>query len=147
MRRHVFGMLVAAVIAGGCTNLFKSSNNPSANATPQAMTGAWTSLAPATLSDTCTDFRWTITDLNGTTGSGTFTAKCLGTMIISGTASGTLTGTTVTWTATANGTSNGSACAVSLNGTATFDGTQFRIPYSGTTCLGPISGVEILRKS
>ena len=31
--------------------------------------------------------------------------------------------------------------------TATFDGAQFRIPYSGTTCLGPISGTEILRKS
>jgi len=147
MDRHLAGILVAAVIAAGCSNLFKLSDSPSASATPQAMTGAWTSLAPATLTDTCTGFRWTITDLNGTTGSGTFSATCLGSLLITGTASGTLTGTTVAWTATAAGTSNGSPCAVSLNGTATFDGTQFRIPYNGTTCVGPIHGVEILRKS
>jgi hypothetical protein len=148
MTRLSLGVLAAVLVSIGCSNLFKTSNNPTTTATPQAMTGSWASLATATVTDTCTDFLWTITELTGTTGKGTFTAKCLGTMLISGTASGTLSGTTVTWTATATGTaSDGSSCPISLSGAATFDGAQFRIPYSGTTCRGPISGVEILRKS
>ena len=148
MRRTLLTLLlVAALVGAGCSKFLSSQTSPTSTATPQAMTGSWASVATATVTDTCTDFRWTITELTGTTGAGTFTATCLGTMAISGTARGTLSGTTVNWTASATGTSNGVSCPISLTGTATFDGTQFRIPYSGTTCLGPISGTEILRKS
>ena len=35
---------------------------------------------------------------------------------------------------------------MALTGTATFDGTQFRIPYTGTTCLGPVRGSETLHR-
>jgi hypothetical protein len=71
----------------------------------------------------------------------------MATIQVAGTAHGTLSGTTVTWAADATGTGPGGAvCPVALTGTATFDGTQFRIPYTGTTCLGPVSGAEVLRK-
>jgi hypothetical protein len=111
--------------------------------------GAWTSIASeTTLTNTCTDFHWTITEVAGTSGSGTFTARCMGTLVVAGTAHGSLSGTTVTWAADALGTTPGGAsCPVVLTGTATFDGTQFRVPYTGTTCLGPVSGAEVLRKT
>lgn len=148
MTRPLLLVVFLATLAGaGCSKLLTSQNSPTPSATPQAMTGSWASLASSTSTNTCTDFHWTITELTGTTGAGTFTAKCLGNMPISGTATGTLSGTTVNWSATATGTSNGVSCPIALTGTATFDGVQFRIPYSGTTCLGPISGTEILRKS
>jgi len=35
---------------------------------------------------------------------------------------------------------------VSLTGTAELGVNSIRVPYSGTTCLGPVSGVEILNK-
>jgi hypothetical protein len=35
---------------------------------------------------------------------------------------------------------------MSLNGTAELGATTIRIPYSGTTCLGPVSGVENLNR-
>jgi hypothetical protein len=147
MRRMLWLVAFAALAGAGCSKFLSSQAGPSPTATPQGMTGSWASVASATATDTCTDFHWTITELNGTTGAGTFTAKCLGTMAVSGTAHGTLTGTSVSWTADAVGTSDGESCPIALSGTATFDGTQFRIPYSGTTCKGPISGTEILRKN
>ena len=40
------------------------------------------------------------------------------------------------------------ACAFSLNGTGSIEdnGNTLRLPYSGTTCLGPVSGSEVLRR-
>ncbi len=146
-------LLICIVIAlsAGCKGLFEQSTSTPAptTVTAQLMNGSWASVSSTTtLANTCTDFRWTITEISGTAGSGTFTAKCMGTMVVTGMASGTLSGTTVTWTASGAGNSGATGtCAFSLSGTATFDGTQFRIPYTGTTCLGPVSGAEILRKS
>lgn len=139
---------VAAVLSAGCLDFLTSKTSPTPAAPIQLMTGQWASISSATtLPSTCTDFHWTITEVTGTSGSGTFTAKCMGTIPVSGTAHGTLSGTTVTWSADANGTApGGGACPISLTGTATFDGMQFRVPYTGTTCLGPVSGTEILRK-
>jgi hypothetical protein len=90
---------------------------------------------------------WNVTDVNGDTGSGTFTAKCFNNMTIAGTASGKLSGDTITWTATGIGTSPSiDSCPISLGGTATMQNDQIRVPFTGTTCLGAVSGVEILRK-
>ena len=143
--------VLSAVLSSGCSNLFTHMTSPSttASATVHGMGGAWASVSSTTpaAASTCTNFRWSITEFTGTTGSGTFTATCAGNVQVAGTASGTLTGTTVTWVANAVGsTSNNVSCPISLTGTATFDGTQFRIPYSGTACGTPVSGAEILRK-
>jgi hypothetical protein len=105
-------------------------------------------VAPATsLSGRCSDFNWVVTDVTGDTGSGSFTAKCLDNMTVVGTASGQLSGETLTWTATGIGTSPTiNNCPISLSGTATMQNNQIRVPFTGTTCLGPVSGTEILRK-
>jgi hypothetical protein len=58
-----------------------------------------------------------------------------------------VSGDTVTWTATAVGTSPSiDSCPISLSGTALLQNDQIRVPFTGTTCLGAVSGVEILRK-
>ena len=141
---------LAAVLAAGCQNLFTQTTSPSTTTpTVQGMAGSWASVASATPpAGTCTNFHWTITEFTGTSGSGTFTATCAGNLQVAGTANGTLAGTTVNWTANGFGTVAGAApCPITLTGTASFDGTQFRIPYSGTACGVPISGTEILRKT
>ena len=149
-RMSVCSTALAALMAlsAGCSSMFSSLLTTPTD--PVSLTtGAWTSISSTTtLPNTCTDFHWTITEISGTRGSGTFTAKCTNNVQLSGTAQGTLTGTTVTWAASGTGTApTGVACPFALSGTATFDGTQYRIPYSGTTCLGPVSGSEVLRKT
>ena len=143
---------LSALLGAGCQGLLtQNMTSPSStvSASVQGMAGAWASVSAVTPAPagTCTNFHWTITEFTGTSGSGSFTAACAGNLQVAGTALGTLSGTTVNWTASAVGTAAGNVtCPISLTGTATFDGTQFRIPYSGTTCAGPISGTEILRK-
>lgn len=143
---------LSALLSAGCLE-FLTHNTTSPSATPsatvQGMGGSWASVSSATpAAGTCTNFHWSITEFTGTTGSGTFSATCAGNLQVAGTAQGALSGTTVNWTASATGTGLDSvSCPISLTGTATFDGTQFRIPYSGTACGAPISGTEILRKN
>jgi hypothetical protein len=153
MKTRILFVLVSlsALLTAGCQNLFNQTTSPSPTTTPtvQGMAGSWASVASATpAAGTCTNFRWTVTEFSGTTGSGTFSATCAGNLQVAGTANGALAGTTVNWTATGFGTAPGAApCPIALTGTASFDGTQFRIPYNGNACGVPISGTEILRKT
>jgi hypothetical protein len=148
---HLVTVCLVSLLAGGCSNLLSlvTKTEPTTSDPTKLAAGQWSSVASTTTpTTTCTNFKWTIVDVTATSGSGTFTATCMGNMEIAGSAQGTLTGTVVTWTALATGTMPGGVtCPISLQGTATYDGTQFRIPYSGTTCLGPVSGTEILRKN
>ncbi len=149
-RKLLAALLVAALVSAGCSNLLNDATS-STTPTPtgvQGLTGVWSSVSSTTtLPDTCTNFRWVVTDIQDSTVSGSFTATCLVNMAVTGTASGVLSGTTLTWTATAMGTSPTVAnCPISLSGTAEIDGNQARVPFTGTTCVGPVSGTEILRK-
>jgi hypothetical protein len=139
------------LLNAGCSNLFSFNNKttPTSPDPTQITAGQWSSIASETsLVDTCTNFHWTILEVNGATSSGSFTATCVTNLQVSGTASGTLSGTEVAWTADASGTAPGAvACPVALSGTAKYDGTQFRIPFTGTTCLGDVSGTEVLRRN
>jgi hypothetical protein len=156
-RRFLIVVPMLAVLAGaGCSFKHESNTTSPSNASAQLLGGVWATkqsfpgLGSGSVQDSCTDFKWQVTDFSGSAGSGTFSATCLNGMLnISGSARGTLSGTTVNWTATATATGAGvpTGCAISLAGTAALDGNQIRIPYSGTTCLGPVSGTEILGKS
>jgi hypothetical protein len=149
MRRTLLAAtVIAALLAAGCFEFLTGSNTSPSSSGVNGLSGAWASVSSATtLQDTCTNFTWSVTDISGNTASGAFTATCLGNLNVTGTASGTLSGSTVNWTATGTATApDGTECPISLSGTATFDGTQIRIPYSGTTCLGSVSGTEILRR-
>ena len=62
--------------------------------------------------------------------------------------SGQLNGTEVTYQVVGSATiPGGVACPVTISGTARLEGDAIRIPYEGTTCLGPLRGEEVLRRS
>jgi hypothetical protein len=148
-RRLLIPALFCALLSAGCFEMFNQSNaNP--NPTVQLLGGTWTSVTAnsSSLINSCTNFKWTVTEQSSNSGSGNFTATCFQTLNVSGTARGTLSGATVNWTATAVASGGGiNDCAISLTGTATLDGDQIRIPYAGTTCMGPVTGTEVLRRN
>jgi hypothetical protein len=96
----------------------------------------------------CGNFQWTVTSQTATTMAGNFSIECAGNITVTGTAQGQLNGNSVPMTA--KGTANIPGipgCSFSLSGTGTIvENREITIPYSGTTCLGPVSGTETLRK-
>jgi hypothetical protein len=137
-----------AAAAAGCIGYERESTltGPSASGIG-ALLGNWTSSNIIPSASTCTDFRWDVTEQTGNTARGSFSATCANDLRLSGTAQGTLSGSTITWTA--NGTANAAEianCAISLTGTAELGVDSIRVPYSGDTCLGRVSGVETLRR-
>lgn len=142
-------VLAAAVLGGAC---FKISKSTSPTGSASQLGGTWVTFqslpgVSGSIQESCTDFRWAVTEYTGTTAAGTFSATCLGNLQVAGSAQGTLSGSTVNWSANATGTVQGvPPCNIALSGTAVLETNQIRIPYAGTTCLGPVSGTEILRR-
>jgi hypothetical protein len=156
MKRIVIACLVsvAAAASAACFE-FKTSTSPTnvSTSTSQAIGGTWAGVqslpgSSGSLQDSCVNFKWSVTQFSGTSGSGSFSATCMGNIDVAGTASATLAGSTLTWQASASGTIQGqTVCSIALSGTATLEANnQIRIPYSGTTCLGPVSGTEIIKR-
>jgi hypothetical protein len=115
------------------------------------MMGLWASQSIAAPSPaSCGKFQWSVSSQTPTSISGTFSAVCAGGVTISGTASGQLVNdTTVPITVTGNASLPGfPTCAFSLSGTGTIEdnANTLRVPYSGSTCLGPVSGTETLHR-
>jgi hypothetical protein len=146
--------LVCALLSTGCFSTTReSSSSPSEAA--QVLGGQWATTqslpgaGSGSIKDACTDFKWSVTEFSGSSASGTFSATCAAVLQITGSARGTLSGTTLNWTANATATGQGAqgGCPIALSGTAALeDGGRIRIPYSGTTCLGPVSGTEWIGK-
>lgn len=148
MKRILLSVAVVAVLGAGC---FKISTTPSpVNSTSQLLGGIWVtveSVPGVTAEQSCTNFRWQVTEYTGTTGAGAFSALCFGNAQITGTARGTLSGTTVNWSASATATVAGlPPCPIALSGAAELMTDRIRIPYSGTTCIGPVSGTETIKR-
>ena len=109
--------------------------------------GSWSSSNIIPSTGACTDFKWNVSEQTATSAKGSFSATCAGDLKLSGTASGTLSGSTINWSAQGNANAPGlTSCDILLMGTAEIGVDSVRVPYSGTTCLGPVSGVEILNK-
>ena len=140
---------VVTVAAAGCAGFdHQSSLTEPSVAGNNSLVGSWTSSTLVPTPSTCTDFKWTVTEQTPVSAKGSFSATCPGGLRFTGTAQGTLTTpTSLNWTAVGNATGPGmTACAITLTGSASL-GTDFiLVPYSGTTCLGPVSGTETLKK-
>jgi hypothetical protein len=122
---------------------------PGSSAT--SLLGGWESNTLPTLPSptSCGNFQFQITNQTPTSIAGTFKAVCAAGLTVSGNASGQLNGTSVPFTVTGTASMAGIAsCPISLSGTGTVEdnGRTLSLPYSGTTCLGPVSGTEVLRK-
>ncbi len=160
MKNLLFACLAAvSVAAAGCVGFEHSTSvtTPTSTTSPtgmQALTGTWQSVQDAGSGiipnpNTCTNFVWTSASQTATTAAGSFSATCNG-VAFSGTANGTLTSaTTATWGA--NGTASGtglpqSPCPITLTGTAQLAGNTITVPYSGSTCVGAVSGTQTLNR-
>ena len=150
MKHYIFASALAvAVAAAGCTSFEHTSTTTSpTSAGISALIGTWASASSATpAGSTCSDFKWNATEQTATSAKGSFSATCAGELKVSGTAEGALSGAGITWTA--NGAAQAPlvpSCAITLTGTAELGTNSIRVPYSGDTCLGKVSGVEILNK-
>ena len=153
---------MTAALAGACTGFERESANvlapspaaatttpaPSSPSAPSLL-GTWSSNPLAGISaSSCTGFSWQVTSQTSTSIAGIFSATCANGISATGTASGTINGANVPYTATGNGSVPGfPSCPFSISGTAVIvDGDTLRIPYSGMTCLGPVSGEDTLRR-
>ncbi len=115
-----------------------------------ALTGKWASALGTDVASlkTCSNFSWNVTSQTPNAISGQFTAVCLGTYSVTGTASGTLEGSIVRIVLNATAVLPGlGACPVTLNANGTMEGDALRIPYTAQTCLGNFSGTETLRRN
>ena len=147
MKNVLVALCLAATAASACTSYERTSTLAPSASGVAALLGNWTSSNLTSAADACTDFKWNVTQQTGNTASGTFSATCTGDLKVAGTANGTLSGSIVTWNATATATVPGlPACAITLTGTAELGVDSIRVPYSGDTCLGKVSGVEVLKK-
>jgi len=95
---------------------------------------------------TCGDFTWNIVNISATSASGSFAATCNGVaMSGSGSAQATLSASGINWNSTGTASVPGNTnCAIALGGTLAFSPSGVVITYSGTTCLGAVTGTETL---
>jgi hypothetical protein len=150
MRNYILASVLAlAVASAGCTSFEHTSTTTSPSATGvAALMGTWASASSSAIPSpsTCTDFKWNPTEQTATTAKGSFSATCAGDLKVVGTAQGTLNGSVIAWNADGDATTGGIACHITLTGTAELGANSIRVPYSGDTCAGKVSGVEILNR-
>jgi hypothetical protein len=149
--RQILSLCVCTAVAlasGGCLGFERKSTVTGPTSTGMgALMGSWTSASIVPNPASCTDFKWNVTEQTSTSAKGAFSATCANDLKLSGTAQGTLSGSIVNWSAEGSATAAGLvSCRFTLTGTAELGVDSIRVPYSGDTCLGRISGVEVLRK-
>lgn len=144
------GLCIAvAALSAACLGFERKSTvtGPS-SAGISTLLGSWSSgnIVPSPAS--CSDFKWNVTEQTGNSAKGTFSATCAGDLKLTGNAEGTLSGSTVTWAAQGTASAPGlPSCDITLTGTAEIQVDSVRVPYSGKTCLGAVSGTEVLRRN
>jgi hypothetical protein len=150
MKNYIFATALAlAVAAAGCTSFEHTTTTTGPSSAGVAgLMGAWASASASAVPSpaSCGDFKWNATELTGASAKGSFSATCAGGLTVAGTAQGTLSGSVINWSAEGDATTAGIACRITLTGTAELGANSIRVPYSGDTCLGKVSGVEILNK-
>ena len=149
MKTRLLTGICLLAIAGACTSFDHGSTATSP--TPlgtNALMGVWTSSSIIPTPSSCTDFKWTVNEQTATTARGNFTATCANSLKLAGTAQGTLQPSgAIAWSAQGTATAPDlPSCAISLTGTAELGTDTIRIPYSGDTCLGKVSGVESVKR-
>src|SRR5688572_20859893 len=147
--RVLMSVLSVSLLGAGCEFQRRSGDPTSPSAAGPAgnnsqYVGTWQSAGagPPGFPDPngCTNFVWTVTSQSADAIGGTFTATCLGSVPISGMGSGQVNGSTINMALSGTANLPTGACAFSVVGTGTYQGQEIHVPYTGTTCLGPISG-------
>jgi len=149
-------LLLAAIVPGGCAYEHTSTpTSPTATTTTPASgsatsyVGTWASaVGLSTVSaDKCGNFQWKIASQTDTSIAGDVSATC-GSLTITATGAATLNGQNVAMNLNGTVSASGiSLCPFSLTGSGTITGDTLPLAYSGSTCLGPVSGTETLKRS
>ena len=144
----LFVCCAAAVAASGCFGFERQSTvTGPTDGGRNALMGTWTSSNVIPSPASCSDFKWNVTEQTANGARGAFSATCANDIRLSGTAQGTLNGSLVNWSAEGTASAaNVVSCGFALTGTAELGVDSIRVPYSGDTCAGRVTGVEILRK-
>lgn len=154
-------LALSAALFGGCsfeqrttlhlTEPTGTSTDTTAATTDGPLLGTWASDAGPVIPDlmTCGNFEWQIASQSDSGLSGSFSAVCGGNLTITGSGAGSVidpghVNVTVDGVAVLGGFA---ACNFSVSGVGTITNNDtLTIPYSGTTCLGPVRGTETLRR-
>ncbi|HKB11159.1 MAG TPA: hypothetical protein VKD69_10905, partial [Vicinamibacterales bacterium] len=154
---HTRNVLVPTDISGGTATTPASAGPQAGTSMVTSLVGTWKESGPIsslTLTslptpNACSAFQFTMTSQTATQATGSFTAQCPGNLTLTGTISGQLGGATIPMIVTGLATAPGeSACQFTLNGTGVpLSATELRVDYTGTTCLGQVSGSATLRQS
>lgn len=140
------GAVAMAALVTGCAGFEQSLSTLGPSGAAASLLGTWTSSSSIGAGvNACTNFQWKVTAQQGNALSGEFSAVC-GATSVSGTVSGQVNGSDVPYQISGTAASGGVSCSVSVSGTAHIEGDAIRVPYSGTTCLGPTQGEEVLRR-
>ena len=80
-RTTILALALVAAVSAGCSMFDNRDDNgptPAPTATGvQQLAGTWASISSTTaLPSTCTSFRWTVTEISGNSGSGSFELSC-----------------------------------------------------------------------
>ena len=147
--RILLAVLSSALVASGCIG-FEHESTPTAPSASgnNSLLGSWSSSNIIPAPSSCTDFKWNVTEQTPVSAKGSFSASCAGDLKVTGTAQGQFTTTgSIAWSGQANATAPGlTSCNVVLAGTAELQVDSIRIPYSGDTCLGKVTGIEVLKR-
>jgi len=123
-------------------------NTPS-NTSAQSFLGEWRSANPSSFPTTqsCGDLKWNVTSQDATRITGNFEATCAGGVKLAGTATAVM-GSPMLLDANGMATGLGPiSCPFTLAGTGIPQtDASIRVEYIGSTCVGPISGTEIIRR-
>src|SRR5258706_8736171 len=139
------------------TSSSSSSSSSSASTTTAASStsgaaaaGTWASPTIAGLPNisTCTNLQWQISSQSATSVAGNVSAVCGGVVNVNANLSGRMTGSdVVNLEANGQAVGLGITCPFSLNAVGHMQGNDaMRLDYQGTTCLGPVSGSEMLQR-
>jgi hypothetical protein len=97
-----------ALAAAGCFGFERKSTVTAPTATGiSALLGNWSSSGIIPASNSCSDFKWSVTEQTTNTAGGTFSATCANDVKLSGTAQGALSGSVINWTADGTATAAG----------------------------------------
>ena len=153
MKRYVSVAVFAAmsVVPAGCIEFTRQAGELTSPSTSQlavsTLAGNYRSITSIPSPDSCTNFVWSVTEKTANSARGSFSASCQNnTLQVAGTAQGTQTGQNIAFQVNATATSAGVSCAISISGTAVVETNQVRVPYTGTSCFGNVSGTEILKR-
>jgi hypothetical protein len=145
--------VLAPTSTGSGNGTSSPSPNPNApNSGSTSLVGVWTSrdiVSSLPSPNSCGNFQYQIANQTANSIEGTFTATCGNNLVLSARVSGQVNGTNVALTLDGSGSMQGlPLCTFKITGNGTIEdnGNTLKMPYSGTTCLGPVQGTEVLRR-